>query len=66
MKKTWADLKHGDVIEFSKYDKGTVIVITLTIFLIKMLAPWEYDHQFKDFWEQIRTNLTNPPNDQSK
>lgn len=33
------------------------LVIILVVFLIKMLKPWEYDHQFTKFWEEIKENL---------
>lgn len=32
------------------------LVIILTLFLIKMLNPWEYDHQFSEFWASIKEN----------
>lgn len=33
------------------------IVIILAIFLIKMIKPWEFDHQFNKFWEEIKENM---------
>lgn len=33
------------------------IVLTLVIFLVKMLKPWEYDHQFVGFWDEIKSAL---------
>lgn len=30
------------------------IVLTLTIFIIQMIHPWEYSHQYKQFWEQLK------------
>ena len=33
------------------------LVVVLVVFLIKMLKPWEYDHQFKEFWSEIKDNL---------
>lgn len=33
------------------------IVIILVIFMIKMIKPFEYDHQFTHFWEEIKENL---------
>lgn len=30
------------------------LVLTLVIFLIQMIHPWEYSHQYKDFWEQLK------------
>ena len=30
------------------------IVLTIVIFLIQMIHPWEYSHQYKDFWEQLK------------
>ncbi len=34
------------------------IVIILVVFLIKMLKPWQFDHQFTKFWEEIKSNLS--------
>lgn len=33
------------------------LVIILTLFLVKMIAPWEFDHQFKDFWEEVKATI---------
>lgn len=33
-------------------------VIVLVVFLIQMVKPWEYDHQFKKFWEEIKDIIT--------
>ena len=30
------------------------IVILFTIFLIRMLKPWEYDHQFTEFFKEVK------------
>lgn len=30
------------------------IVLVLVIFLIQMIKPWEYSHQFTKFWEEIK------------
>lgn len=30
------------------------LVILLTVFLIKLIKPWEYDHHFDEFWSQIK------------
>lgn len=30
------------------------IVLTLTVFIIQMVHPWEYSHQYKQFWEQLQ------------
>lgn len=30
------------------------IVIALTIFLIQMIHPWEYSHQYDKFWQEIK------------
>ncbi len=30
------------------------VVLVLAVFLIKMLKPWEFDHQFKNFWDEIK------------
>lgn len=40
------------------------IVITLVIFLIQMIKPWEYSHQFTKFWDELKENLTNKSNPQ--
>lgn len=34
------------------------IVITLVIFVIRMLKPWTYDHQFTKFWDEIKENFS--------
>lgn len=31
------------------------VVTILVIFLIKMLKPWEYDHQFTQFWDELKS-----------
>lgn len=33
------------------------LVTVLVIFLIKMIAPWEYGHQFREFWQEIKELL---------
>ncbi len=33
------------------------LTIILVIFLIKMLQPWEFEHKFKEFWEEVKSNL---------
>ena len=30
------------------------IVIRLVIFLVQMLKPFEYDHQFKEFFNEVK------------
>lgn len=30
------------------------LVLVLVIFLIQMIKPWEYNHQFNKFWEEIK------------
>ncbi len=30
------------------------LVILLCVFIIQMVKPWEYDHQFSKFWEEIK------------
>lgn len=30
------------------------IVLTLTIFLIQMLHPWEFSHQYDKFWQELK------------
>lgn len=46
----------------SQYDNAKInarerIVLILVIFLVKMLKPWEYDHQFTGFWAEIKLAL---------
>lgn len=33
------------------------IALKLTIFLIQMVHPWEYSHQFQKFWDDIKETL---------
>lgn len=33
------------------------IIVTLVIFIIQMLKPWEYDHQFTKFWDEIKSQI---------
>lgn len=33
------------------------LVIILVIFLVQMLKPWEYSHQFTKFWEEIKETM---------
>jgi hypothetical protein len=43
-----------------KMEKLTVrekIVTTLTIFLIQMIHPWEYSHQYDKFWQELKEQL---------
>jgi|GEM_PF-5768836 len=30
------------------------IVLILVVFLIQMIKPWEYDHQFTKFWDELK------------
>lgn len=30
------------------------IALTLTVFVIQMVHPWEYSHQFSKFWEELK------------
>lgn len=30
------------------------IVLILVVFLIQMLKPWKYEHQFKNFWDELK------------
>lgn len=30
------------------------LVIILVVFLCKVIRPWQYDHQFKEFWDEIK------------
>lgn len=41
----------------NKEDKLTIrenIVLKLVIFLIQMIHPWEYSHQYQKFWDEIK------------
>ena len=31
------------------------MVLVLVIFLIKMIKPWQYDHQFDHFWADLKS-----------
>lgn len=33
------------------------LTVILIIFLIKMIKPWQYDHQFEKFWGEVKENL---------
>lgn len=33
------------------------IVVTLVVFLIQMIKPWEYSHQFTKFWEDLKEQI---------
>jgi len=37
--------------------KREKIVIILVIFLITMMKPWEYDHQFTEFFKEVKSNF---------
>lgn len=39
---------------FNLREKFVIIICT---FLIKMAKPWEYDHQFKEFWNEVKDTL---------
>ncbi len=30
------------------------IVVVLVVFLIQVIKPWEYDHQFTKFWDELK------------
>jgi hypothetical protein len=30
------------------------VVVMLTLFLIQMIHPWEYSHQYEKFWAEIK------------
>jgi hypothetical protein len=34
------------------------IVFVLVLFLIRMIKPWQYDHQFDNFWAELK-NVAN-------
>ncbi len=44
-------------IEQTTISRREKIVIILVVFLIKMIKPWEYDHQFTKFWDEIKANF---------
>lgn len=33
------------------------LVIILVVFVIRMLKPWTYDHQFTQFWDEVKLCL---------
>lgn len=33
------------------------LTIVLVIFLVKMIKPWQYDHQFDKFWNEIKESI---------
>ena len=33
------------------------LVVVLVTMLIKMIAPWEYGHQFDGFWNEVKACL---------
>jgi len=33
------------------------LVVIFVVFLIRMLKPWTYDHQFTEFWSEIKMCL---------
>ena len=33
------------------------ITIILVVFVIQMIKPWEYDHQFTKFWEELKEQV---------
>ena len=45
--------------ELEKISIREKIVIILIIFIIKMIKPWEYDHQFTHFWEELKEQIKN-------
>jgi len=34
-------------------------VVVLVVFLIQMIKPWQYDHQFKEFWQELKDIIKN-------
>lgn len=42
--------------EFSLRER---FVITIAVFLIKMIKPWQYDHQFTKFWDELKEIINN-------
>ena len=48
----------------NKYANLTIreeLVVQLTIFLIQMIHPWEYSHQYDKFWGEIKELLSTLP-----
>ena len=41
-------------MESKKISTREKIVIVLVIFIIQMVKPWEYDHQFTKFWDELK------------
>jgi len=37
------------------------LVIVLCVFMIQMVKPWEYSHQFNKFWEEIKEIINQKP-----
>lgn len=33
------------------------VVIILVIFLIRLMKPWQYDHQFDSFWNELKNAI---------
>ena len=44
--------------EEQKINVREKIVIILVVFIIKMIKPWEYDHQFKNFWDELKEQIS--------
>lgn len=52
------------MIDFKRKEQPLTIrerlAFTLTIFLIQMIHPFEYSHQYKKFWEELK-EIMHPP-----
>lgn len=35
------------------------LVVILTIFLIQLISPWEYNHKYKEFFKEIKSKMDN-------
>lgn len=46
--------KKTDMTPISSREK---FVIIIALFLIKMVRPWEYDHQFTGFWDEVKKTI---------
>lgn len=33
------------------------IILILVLFIIQMLKPWRYEHQFIKFWDEIKLTI---------
>lgn len=45
--------------EHNQFNWREKFVITICVFLIQMIKPWQYDHQFKNFWDELKEIIKN-------